>query len=462
MKNSFFWLFILLIVSVLKSIGMAQEKPVAVTSLNALQEAINKALPGETIILADGAYATNSKILVECKGSALHPVTIKANTNGGVEISGSDGFILGSSSAFVTIQGFKFTHLSGKTKIAVGAHHCRFTRNLFECAGTGAYLTVSGDDIQIDHNTFQNKFTEGQMVSVQGPDGSGMAQRTWIHHNYFDRFVPVSNNCSAIQIGLSGRSMASAFAIVEHNLFVQTKGENENICNKSSDNIYRYNTFGEGVSELSLRHGNRCMVYGNFFIGSEGIRFYGDHHKIFSNYFERCSPAISIGNGDGIIPPDKLVMHDRPDSVEIVFNTLINNRINIIMADRSHGLGATHIVVANNIIQGGSVAVKISGEVVNPIWAGNIIWNTDGVGIVPPQGYRSCDPLLKKDKSGIFRITSLSEAIGKSSGSFPYVLNDMDGQDRTGKPDIGADQLSDAKIIHTIMTIKDAGHDSKQ
>lgn len=463
MKKSFLSTFVILLITCLLSItSFAQEKLVTVNTLAALQSAIDKAIPGETIELADGVYPADKKIQIGCNGSTSEPIVIAAKSVGGVEIIGSEGFEIGASAAFVVIQGFKFTHASGKTKIAVGAHHCRFTRNLFECAGTGAYLTVSGDDIQIDHNTFQNKFTEGQMVSVQGPGGSGMAQRTWIHHNYFDRFVPVSNNCSAIQIGLSGRSMASAFAIVEHNLFVQTRGENENICNKSSDNIYRYNTFGEGVSELSLRHGNRCQVYGNFFIGSEGIRFYGDHHKIFSNYFERCSPAISIGNGDGIIPPDKLVMHDRPDSVEIVFNTLINNRINIIMAGRNHGLGATHIVVANNIIQGGSVAVKISGEVVNPTWAGNIIWHTDGVGIVPPQGYRSCDPLLKKDKAGIFRITSLSEAIGKSSGSFPYVLNDMDGQDRTGKPDIGADQLSDAKIIHTVMTIKDAGHDSKQ
>jgi len=260
---------------------------------------------------------------------------------------------------------------------------------------------------------------------------------------------------------LSGRSLSQAFTIVEHNLFIQTRGENENICNKSCNNIYRYNTFGEGVSELSLRHGNHCEVYGNFFVGSEGIRFYGDNHKIYNNYFEGCSPAISIGNGDGIIPPDKLVMHDRPDSVQVVFNTLINNKVNVIMAGRNAGLGATYITFSNNLIAGGGPAVKISGTIVHPLWEGNMIWNTDGAGTIPQSGYVSADPLLKQDKIGVYHIQSGSHAIGKSVGSYPYVTNDMDGQTRTGKPDTGADQYSSAKILNSILTTNKVGPRTK-
>jgi len=455
-KIHLFILGSLFIANALTKTCLAQESKV-VNSISSLQEAINKALPGETITIADGVYTAGTKIIIDRKGSESKPIRIAAKTVGGVEINGTEGFEFGSAAAYVTVQGFKFTHLSGKTKIAVGANHCRITRNLFECSGKGAYLTVSGDDNQIDHNTFQNKFTEGQMISVQGTGGNGMAQRTWIHHNYFYKFAPTANNCGSIQVGLSGRSLSPAFTIVEYNLFSQTRGENENICNKSCDNIYRYNTFGEGVSELSLRHGNRCQVYGNFFIGSEGIRFYGDNHKIFNNYFERCSPAISIGNGDGIIPPDKLVMHDRPDSVEVTFNTLVNNKVNVIMANRNAGLGATYISFSNNIIQGGGPAVKISGTIVNPTWEGNIIWNTDGVGTIPSNGYVSIDPLLKPDNKGVFHIQSGSPAIGKSIGSFQYVTTDIDGQVRKGKPDIGADQLSSAKIINPILTTDEVG-----
>jgi hypothetical protein len=462
MKKSFLSIFIILMITSLLTIAsFAQEKLVEVNSLTALQSAIEKATPGEMIVLSDGVYPADKKIQIGCKGNTSEPIVIAAKSVGGVEIKGSEGFEIGSSAAWVVIQGFKFTHASGKTKIAAGANHCRITRNVFECTGKGAYLTVSGDDNQLDHNIFQDKFTEGQMISVQGPGGSEMAQRTWIHHNYFYKFAETANNCGSIQVGLSGRSMAAAYTIVEYNLFRETRGENENICNKSCNNIYRYNTFVEGVSELSLRHGNHCEVYGNFFVGSEGIRFYGDNHKIFNNYFEKCSPAISIGNGDGVIPPDKLVMHDRPDSVQVAFNILVNNKVNLIMAGRNNGLGATFITFSNNIIQGGGPAVKISGTIVHPVWEGNIIWNTDGAGTIPPEGFQSIDPQLKQDKNGVYHIGNGSPVIGKSTGTYPFVKTDMDGQPRTGKADTGADQFSSAKINNTILTTVDVGPNAK-
>ena len=452
---------ILMITNFLANTTFAQESSIIVNSLTSLQEAINKASHGEKIILENGVYTTDKKILIDKMGSISKPIVIAAKTIGGVEINGLEGFELGNSAAYVVVQGFKFTHQSGKTKIAVGANHCRITRNIFECTGKGAYLTVNGDDNQIDYNTFQNKFTEGQMISVQGPGGSEMAKRTWIHHNYFFKFTPTSNNCSSIQVGLSGRSLSSAFTIVEYNLFSHTRGENENICNKSCDNIYRFNTFAEGVSELSLRHGNRCEVYANFFVGSEGIRFYGDNHKIYNNYFEKCSPAISIGNGDGIIPPDKLVMHDRPDSVQVSFNTLINNKVNVIMANRKEGLGATFIMFSNNIIQGGGSAVKISGTIISPTWEGNIIWTTDGVGTIPQSGYKSIDPLLKQDNKGVYHIQAGSSAIGKSIGSFPYITADFEGQPRSALSDIGADQLSSTTKSNHILTTEEVGPNVK-
>ncbi|MCL6103602.1 MAG: polysaccharide lyase 6 family protein, partial [Bacteroidetes bacterium] len=382
-------------------------------------------------------------------------------TTGGVEIKGNSGFLISKSASYIVIRGFKFTHAAGTTKIEAGASFCRFTRNVFECTGDGAYLVVSGNDNQIDHNTFQNKSTVGQMISVQGPGTSEMAQRTWIHHNYFSNFTPVANNCSSIQVGLSGRSLSPAHTLVENNLFSQTRGENENICNKSCDNIYRYNTFGEGVSELSLRHGNRCQVYGNFFIGSEGIRFYGHQHKIYSNYFERCNPAINIGNGDGIVPKDKLTSHDRPDSVSIAGNTLYNNTRNVIMQDRKNGLGATCITFANNIIQGGSVAVKVDGTIVNPVWEGNIIWKTNGIGTIPAGGYTESDPKLILGDKEAAHIQSDSPAIGNARGSYPFATVDIDGQTRTSKLDIGADQVEKDKGFNHVLTVEEVGASSK-
>jgi hypothetical protein len=64
----------------------------------------------------------------------------------------------------------------------------------------------------------------------------------------------------------------------------------------SEDAHVDYSVFGGSV-------GNRVNAYGNFFLnGCEGLRFYGDDHKIYSNYFEGCSPSLQIGNGDGTVP----------------------------------------------------------------------------------------------------------------------------------------------------------------
>ncbi len=97
-----------------------------------------------------------------------------------------------------------------------------------------------------------------------------------------------------------------------------------------------------------------------------------------------CSFAINCVNGDGVVPPkgnDKLTSHDRPDSDKVVFNTLIDNKRNFGMPARKNGLGAADITFANNIIQGGS-SISISSPYKEPVWEGNIIWNTDNEKLV--------------------------------------------------------------------------------
>src|SRR6185369_16970387 len=257
---------------------------IKVSSLDQLRAAVSNASPGARIVVANGIYTASNSISIPCRGTAWHPIVIAAETVGGVEIAGHGGFILAHGAAHVTVEGFKFTHgmgvedRGGAEMIDVGADHCRFTRNIFELTGNsrGYYLMIKDDDAEIDHNSFQNKFSVGQMIIVHEPSTNLMAQHTWIHHNVFTNFPNTrQNNCSAIQVGVSSRSLSPAHALVENNLFLRCRGENENICNKSCDNVYRFNTFGPGCTELSLRHGNRNFVYANFFIGSDGLRIFG-------------------------------------------------------------------------------------------------------------------------------------------------------------------------------------------
>jgi poly(beta-D-mannuronate) lyase len=446
---------------------------VDVSSVDELQTALAKAKPGDRIVLADGKHAVAGPIQIAAAGTEQQPIVIEAKTVGGAEITGDANFRLAKGAAYVVIKGFVFTNKStsdkqGNMVIEAGAHHCRVTRNVFalKVEGRSTYLTVNGDDNEVDYNTFRDKNTEGQMCYVQGTGpGPGdtpalMAKRNWVHHNYFVDFGKgAPNNASGLHFGSSHRSMDPGYSVAEYNLFVRNIGENEGaICSKTTDAIYRYNMIIDST-ELSLRHGHRARVYGNIMINSSGLRFFAHDHQIFSNYFENNRPAIAIGNGGATIPPGPLTSHQKPERVKIVYNTLVNNRANIQMGGRNNGLGADDIVVANNLIVGGNKAVAIAGPLKDPKWEGNILFNTDGgAGDMPKDGFTEADPKLVKDKHGIQRLTEGSAAIGKGLGSYPFVSEDVDAQPRPGeKLDVGADQFSKEPPLNRPLTLKDVG-----
>ena len=268
-----------------------------VGSLADLTARINSAVAGDRIILSNGVYTSSSAINVTKVGTAANPIIIQAETIGGVEITGTKGFTLNSPAAYITIQGFKFTH-SGNISISSGTSHCRFTRNIIQLAipatNDVSYININGDDAEIDRNELRNKSTLGEMLDIAG-SGSQVARRLWVHHNYFHDFTsPGGNGAETIRWGLSGLSLSTGNGLCEYNLFVRCEGENEMISNKSSGNTYRYNTVLDcSGGEISQRHGNDCLYYGNYMRNSQGMRIYGDRHRIFSNYFESNSIAVN-------------------------------------------------------------------------------------------------------------------------------------------------------------------------
>ena len=317
-----------------------------VGSISELNTRISSAVAGDTIIVSNGIYTTGSSIAVTKVGTAANPITIKAQTVGGVEIKGSHGFNLNSPAAYIIIQGFKLTHTNALS-IASGTSHCRFSRNTIQLTigptNDISFINISGDDAEIDHNEMRNKSTLGEMLDIAG-SGSQVARRLWVHHNYFHDFTsPGGNGAETIRWGLSGLSLSTGNGLCEYNLFVRCEGENEMISNKSSGNTYRYNTVLDcDGGEISQRHGNDCYYYGNYMRNTQGMRIYGDRHKIFSNYFESNSVAVNMGNGDGdVYNGDALTSHDRPDDNIVVFNTFVNNDTHYEMGGRPSGLPQT-------------------------------------------------------------------------------------------------------------------------
>jgi len=364
-----------------------------VSSISELNTRISSAVAGDIIIVTNGVYTSSSAINITRQGTAANPITIQAQTIGGVEITGSKSFTLSSPAAYITIQGFKFTH-SNNLSIASGTSHCRFTRNIVElnigATNDVSYININGDDVQIDHNELRNKSTLGEMLDIAG-SGSQVARRLWVHHNYFHDFSsPGGNGAETIRWGLSGLSLSTGDGICEFNLFIHCEGENEMISNKSSGNTYRYNTVRDCIGgQISQRHGNDCFYYGNYMTNTDGIRVYGDRHRIFANYLEHNSTGIDMGNGDGdVYNGAALTAHDRPDDNVVVYNTLISNTVNYEMTGRTGGLGSSNTVVANNIFQGGGNIASISSSVpYTGTWSNNINWQTSTTDLRQKESY---------------------------------------------------------------------------
>jgi poly(beta-D-mannuronate) lyase len=401
----------------------ASANTITVSSVAELQSAIAKAKPGDKIVVQDGVYTTSSDINITCVGTKRHPVTITAQDFGKVEVTGAGGFNLVSPSVYVIIRDFKFTHAASRAKSSAGSSFCRWTNNIFETPGDGEDLLIAGNDNEIDHNTFQNKNAMGRFLAIRGT-GSQIAERLWIHHNYFksQKDQGGKNGAETLQFGLSGFSLSSSNSVVEYNLFEDCAGENELISIKASAIALRYNTIRNCPAQFTLRHGNKSQVYGNYFYNTPGLRIFGDDHLVYSNYFENCDPAITIGNGDGEVADGaKLTSHDRPDRILIALNILVNNKANIVMTPRKDGMGATNVKVVNNIIEGGKEAAKIQGPYVNASWSGNILFETTGAGDVPAGTFVVNDPALRRDKSGVFQFPPGNSGVSYAGENFTAV-----------------------------------------
>jgi hypothetical protein len=402
---------------------------VEVSNAASLQAAINSARAGQRIVLADGVHRADKPIKI-----TKSKITIAAKQVGRA-VFNTGGFEFGAVRG-VTVEGFVFNGTS-TLSVPAEAEGTRITRTTFNGDKSGASLTVSANDVEVDHNTFSNRTNEGVYLQITGPDGK-IAQRTKVHHNYFyNHSFSGANGGESIRLGYSFKQQLSAYAVIENNLFDKANGDPEAISVKASDNTIRFNTIRNSKGYIVLRHGHRTAVEGNLLFGS-GIRFHGNDHKVFNNYVENTGDrAIVFGKGSETDSGPTSTSHDRPDRVTVAFNTLIGTGA---VVDSDTGTYAPKdCVLANNIIKGSSSKFvdMMSGSTVK--YEGNIIWGgTAGIS----SGYRSVDPKLVRDSNGLQRLSSGSPAIETSAGTYSFVTQDFDPQSRVGKPDVGADEYS--------------------
>ncbi|MXW82472.1 MAG: T9SS type A sorting domain-containing protein [Rhodothermaceae bacterium] len=443
-----------------------------------LSSAIASSGPGDTIIMANGTW-TDVVISFYAQGAEGDSITLRAETPGQVILNGSSRLRVGGS--YLKVDGLWFDQgaLASGHLIEFRRSSSRLTTHsrLTNCTITNynppSYLTeykwvsIYGAHNRVDHCHFAGKSHDGATVVVwlrDPPNDNPVWHR--IDNNYFGHRPELGKNGGeTIRIGTSSRSMQDAYVTVEHNLFEECDGEIEIISNKSGNNIFRHNTFLRSSGTLTLRHGNEASVYGNYFLGegksgSGGVRIIGERHKVYNNYFQDLRgtgyrSALAVVNG---VPNSPLNRYFQVKDAVVAFNTFVDvEETFVIGAGKSseQSLAPDGLQIANNLVvtRNGPI-VEYEDAPLNIAYASNVFFGAES-GIGQVDGILITDPSLIRDQD-VWRLSSTSVAVGAAT-AIDFVTHDIDGQERDGLPDIGADEISLSPVVYRPLTSQDVG-----
>lgn len=446
-----------------------------VSSESAFNDAVNQVQPGDEIVLRNGTWQ-NVTLVFDVDGALEDSITLTAQTPGKVILTGTSKLEIAGDYLIVKNLDFNAGSSSGDAIVSFRrsssdvANHSRLTNcrilNYNPASDAIAYKWVSiyGEHNRVDHCHFEGKNNEGALLVVWL---SGSANFHRIDHNYFANIPELGRNGGeTIRIGTSTNSMTVSRTTVEYNLFESCDGETEIISNKSGFNMYRYNTFRDNEGTLTLRHGNDCEVYGNFFFGgnkrSGGVRIIGERHKVYNNYFEGLQgdgfrAALCMTNG---VPNSPLNRYFQVIGAEVVNNTFIACKEPIAIGEGKSdelSLPPKNNTIANNVIDQttGSKAITYTDTPMNMQYLSNYINGNIGI---EDNGNINEDPLME-EKDGLYRPSSESPLLDNSTGDFEYITLDIDGQSRDANPDIGCDEKSTTVVINRPLVAGDVGYD---
>lgn len=300
-------------------IMQAYAAEVLVTNQKAFEAAVKEAVAGDTILLKNGVWK-DFEVIFTGEGTAAAPITLAAETNGKVVLSGQSNLRLAGNHLVVRGLVFKDGYTPTSEVISFRrnkdhlANNSRVTEvvidnyNNPERRESDFWVIMYGKNNRFDHNHLVGKRNRGVTMAVRLNTEASQENGHRIDHNYFGpRPILGSNGGETLRIGTSHYSLTNSNTIVENNYFDRTNGELEIISVKSGGNIIRGNTFFEARGTLTLRHGNGNFVEDNVFFGNGkdhtgGIRVINADQTIRNNYLEglkgyRFGGAFVVMNG---------------------------------------------------------------------------------------------------------------------------------------------------------------------
>lgn len=451
-----------------------------VSNADQIETAMETAGPGATLIMTNGVW-TDEDINFAGIGTVGMPITLRAQTPGGVILNGSSQLKISGSHLVVDGLHFQGGVLENSDHVVqfrgpLGeATHSRFTNSVIESYydpndlnDKWHYVSLYGEQNRVDNNRFLDQRNIGpQIVAWLDETDPTSEARHLIDSNHFgDRPQGWDNGFEAIRLGESEFSHYDSHIVVENNLFERVDGEIEIISSKANDNVFRYNTFRESKGTLTLRHGHRALVEGNFFLGegtadSGGIRVVGEDHVIINNYIadvdDEADGAISLASGTTGSNPSG---YQPVKNALIAHNTIVNVGGAGVTMDWGHGSSGRSVLpqtvtVAGNLISSTTAPLFEGSEGAGYTWTDNIAHGA-ALGISSRPGINEVDPQLVQDAEGLWRPSGSSPAINGAATQAAFTT-DMDGQPRIGLYDIGADEVSVAQIVRRPLTVNDVG-----
>lgn len=343
----------------------------AYSDINAINKAVTTAKPGDTLIIDNGTYK-DVQLRLTGKGSSGRPIVVRAQTPGGVVLTGNSFLKFGGE--YITVEGLHFTNgFTTETPVvefrqtnAVLANNCRLTNCTIdnyskpERFDTDSWIIFWGKNNRLDHCTIGDKLNGGTTIIVNLDDERSQQNQHSIDSNYFPgRQRLASNGGETIRVGVSRYSLTESKTNIAYNYFEHVNGEVEIISIKSGSNHVHHNTFYECEGGLVLRHGSKNIIESNVFIGNNkpntgGIRVINPGHKVFNNLLVECAgerfrAAFSVLNG---VPNSLINRYYQVTDADVYNNSFINCRSIIFGAgkDAERTLAPKNVSFSKNFI----------------------------------------------------------------------------------------------------------------
>lgn len=354
--------------------------------------------PGDVVIWLDGTYTDDNRLVFEANGTAENPITLRAETPGGVIFT--NGLQMNISGNYLIVDGFYWNGGYGTSNFIQfrdGSTYAQYStiqncaiNNLGIAPGDAAedaldgaitkhrWIVLYGNYNNVLNCTFMNKASAGALILAEldynnqenpcAVVGHTISNNYIFNYEKIDASLSNSGDSETIRIGSSSDQNVNAGCVISNNYFVSADGENEIITNKSANNTYINNTFRRCRGSLTLRHGAGATVQGNYFLGENidgtgGIRIVDGNHIITNNYIQDCITEVSqakwnngitfMGGGDDPATDctDASVTNGYQESntITVSNNTFVNTNAPLFF-NGDKGTNANTGDVTNNII----------------------------------------------------------------------------------------------------------------